>query len=86
VVVRGSGRHYPARRITDVVVTFCVPNIPNLGGVNAMVSSFRRNDLAEVRGGRELKMARSERLITVPRSATRETKSSLAGSNGGSPY
>jgi hypothetical protein len=36
------------------VVAFCVPNIPSLGGVNAMVSSFRRNDLAEVRGGREL--------------------------------
>lgn len=41
------------RQMADVVVSFCVPNMQNLGGVQTMAKSFARSEIIEKRG-REL--------------------------------
>jgi MinD-like ATPase involved in chromosome partitioning or flagellar assembly/Flp pilus assembly protein TadD len=51
------------RQLADVVVSFCAPNVQNLGGVIDMAASFRRDDL---RAARQRDLRRDLEVVIVP--------------------
>ena len=45
-----------AQQLADVVVSFCAPNLQNLGGVVSMAKSFSREELVRDREGRRIEI------------------------------